>query len=156
MFAEGGCACGEVRYGLIKSPLVVHACHCRDCQRLTGSAYAVNAWIEKNFVELISGTPAVFNRKGGSGQSHDVYFCNTCGTTVWSEYHRPPGSYWFVRVGTLDDPSLLAPDVHIFTRSKHPSVIIPEDVPVFDVLYKHEQIWTPESLARKEINIRAG
>ena len=156
MFAEGGCACGAVRYRLKNSPLIVHACHCSDCQSLTGGPFAVNAWIEKNFLELISGMPAVFNRSGGSGQGHDVYFCSSCGSTVWSEYHRPPGSYWFVRVGTLDDPKLLAPDVHIFTRSKHPSVTLPEGVPVFDVSYEREKVWSAESLARMEANIRAG
>ncbi len=156
MFAEGGCACGAVRYRLENSPLIVHACHCSDCQSLTGGPFAVNAWIEKNFLELISGMPIVFNRSGGSGQGHDVYFCSSCGTTVWSEYHRPPGSYWFVRVGTLDDPALLAPDVHIFTRSKHPSVTLSEGVPVFDVSYEREKVWSAESLARMEANIRAG
>lgn len=156
MFAEGGCACGAVRYRLENSPLIVHACHCSDCQRLTGGPFAVNAWIEKNFLELISGMPTVFNRKAGSGQRHDIYFCSSCGTTVWSEYHRPPGSCWWVRVGTLDDPALLAPDVHIFTRSKHPSVTLSEGVPVFDVSYEREKVWSAESLARMEANIRAG
>ena len=156
MFAEGGCACGAVRYRLENSPLIVHACHCGDCQRLTGGPFAVNAWIEKNFLELISGMPTVFNREGGSGQGHDVYFCSSCGTTVWSEYHRPPGSCWWVRVGTLDNPNLLAPDVHIFTRSKHRSVILPEGVPVFEALYEREKVWSAESLARMEANIRAG
>jgi hypothetical protein len=154
MFAEGGCACGDVRYALHISPLIVHACHCTDCRRLTGSAYAVNAWIEQEFVEQKSGTLCKFERKGGSGSPHDVHFCSRCGTAVWSRYHRAPGTYWWVRVGTLDRPDLVSPDVHIWTRSKHPSVTLPDGVPVFEAYYERDQVWSQESLARMEAHLR--
>ncbi|MCZ6728152.1 MAG: GFA family protein [SAR324 cluster bacterium] len=128
--------------------MIVHACHCRNCQRLTGGAFVINAWIEKSAVELISGNPASFTLQGGSGNPHDVYFCQACGTYVWSEYHRVPGSCWFVRVGTLDDPDLLTPDAHIYTRTKHPSVTLPADIPAFELTYDREAVWSAESLAR--------
>jgi len=155
MHAEGGCACGALRYRLVNHPLIVHACHCTDCRRLTGGTYAINAWIEKEFVAPLSGTPSCFTRKGGSGNRHDVHFCGQCGTAIWSEYYRTRGSFWFVRVGTLDDPNLFAPDVHIFTRSKHRSVVLPESVPAFEAYYDRERVWPKESLARAEANIRS-
>jgi hypothetical protein len=88
---EGGCSCGAVRYRLTVKPLIVHCCHCRDCQRITGSAFVVNVWIERGFVELLSGEPKTFQLKGGSGQPHTVFFCGDCGSHVWSKYHRAPG-----------------------------------------------------------------
>ena len=148
MFCEGGCACGAVRYALQTKPMLVHACHCLNCQRLTGGVFAVNAIIEKNQVALLSGEPAACELKGGSGQAQDVYFCATCGTHVWNDYHIFPGSTWFVRVGTFDDPALLKPDAHIFTRTKQPWVVIPQDTPSFDILYDREQVWTAEIKAR--------
>jgi len=155
MQLEGGCSCGAVRYVLKNEPLIVHACHCCDCQKLTGSLYAVNAWIEKEFLELRSGSLTMFRRKGGSGEGHDVHSCSACATALFNDYHRAPGSYWWVRVGTLDEPGRLRPDVHIFTRSKHPSVILPTDVPAFEAYYDRGTVWRPESLARMEASIRA-
>ena len=138
MFCDGGCSCGNLRYRLNTRPMFVHACHCGNCQRLTGGVFAMNAIIEKDAVELLSGTPAMFGLKGGSGERHDIYFCKNCGTYLWNEYHRFPGSMWFVRVGTLDDPNLLKPDVHIYTRWKHHSISLPDEVPVFDEYYDRE------------------
>ena len=156
MFSEGGCACGELRYRLKIRPMWVGACHCRNCQRLTGGAFAMNAIIEKDAVELISGTPALFELKGGSGQQHDVYFCKNCGTHIWNEYHGFPGIAWFVRVGTLDDPNLLKPDVHVFTRWKHHSTSLPDDIPAFDELYDREKLWAADNLERLEASKSAG
>jgi hypothetical protein len=155
MRAEGGCDCGAVRYALSNSPLIVHACHCRDCQRLSGSVYAVNIWIEKEFVELLAGTLSKYERKGGSGSPHEVHRCSRCGTHVLNDYRRAPGSYWWVRVGTLDDPAAFAPDLHLYTRSKHPSVHLPEGVPVFEAYYDRAQVWPAASLARMEAHLRA-
>ncbi len=155
MFSEGGCACGDVRYGLKTRPMFVNACHCGNCQRLTGGAFAMNAIIEKDAVELIAGTPAVFGLKGGSGKQHDVYFCKNCGTHVWNEYHTFPGNTWFVRVGTLDDPNLLKPDAHIFTRFKHASTSLPDDVPAFDERYDREKLWPAEIRERLEASASA-
>jgi len=139
---SGGCACGEVRYKLTNDPLIVHACHCRDCQRITGSAFVINIWIEKLFVEHTGKSkPESFRLAGGTGQAHDVFFCDRCGTYVWSEYHGAPNDAYFVRAGTLDKPESVAPDVHIFTRSKVPWLELPEGRPgVQDVLCVSERV----------------
>lgn len=156
MFCEGGCACGALRYALQTRPILVHACHCLNCQRLTGGAFAVNAVIEKNQLVLLAGKPTACELKGGSGQRQDVYFCATCGTHLWNEYHVFPGNTWFVRVGTFDDPTLLQPDVHIFTRSKQPWVVLPSGTPAFETRYDREQFWTAETKARLEASAAPG
>ncbi len=83
-----------------------------------------------------------------SGRAHDVHRCPTCQIAVWSDYGRR-GVLRFVRIGTLDDPSALEPDVHIFTRSKLPWFALPPDVPAFEVYYEMEALWPSESLARR-------
>jgi len=72
MNLEGGCACRTIRYRLTANPLIVHACHCRDCQRLTGGPFAINLWIEGRFVESNSATPKSYRLAGGTGKYHDV------------------------------------------------------------------------------------
>ena len=149
MNPNGGCACGAIRYELTATPLIVHTCHCRDCQRLTGSAFVINIWIERKFVEARGPAPRSFRLSGGSGSDHDVFFCGTCGTTLWSRYHVAAGDCLFVRAGTLDDPSAVTPDVHIFTRTKLPWVRLPEGARAFDTIYQvADQVWSPESRAR--------
>ncbi|HEX2930672.1 MAG TPA: GFA family protein, partial [Candidatus Binatia bacterium] len=128
MDREGGCACGALRYKVTAGPLIVHACHCRDCQRLTGSAFVTNIWIEKKFVETIKGSAKSFKLHGGSGKPHEVFFCERCGTYLWSKYYAAPGDTVLLRVGTLDRPETVKPDVHIFTRSKLPWLDLPKDV----------------------------
>lgn len=142
---EGGCACGAIRYELTASPLIVHACHCRDCQRITGSAFVINLWMEAAAVTA-RGVPKSFRLKGGTGKPHDVFFCNQCGVYVWSRYHGAPGDFLFVRGGTLDRPEAVRPDVHIFTRSKLPWLELPKDAPAFPTFYNLSQVWSPASL----------
>jgi hypothetical protein len=146
---EGGCACGDIRYRLTAAPMIVHACHCRDCQRLTGSAFVLNMWIERKFVEASGPEPVAFAQPPGpSGGAHDVFACAKCGTDLWSKYHSVPGDTLFVRAGTLDDASQITPDVHIFTRSKLPWLELPPGARVFDAYYRRSEVWSPESLAR--------
>jgi len=146
---EGGCACGAIRYALTNTPMIVHACHCRDCQKLTGSAFVLNLWIERKFVEAREPEPVAFRvPPGSSGKPHDVFRCASCGTALWSKYHAAPGDTLLVRVGTLDDPSAIEPPVHIFTRSKVPWLELPQGAQVFDAYYKTDEVWPPESLAR--------
>ena len=153
---EGGCACGAVRYRLSADPMIVHACHCRDCQRITGSAFVLNLWIERSCVELVSGEPKSFPLVAGTGKPHEVFFCETCATTVWSKYHAPPGDTLFVRAGTLDDPSAVEPDVHIFTRSKLPWLVLPPRARAFPAMYgDFASVWSPESLKRFRSNAAA-
>ncbi len=145
----GGCSCGSVRYEIHGEPMIVHACHCTNCQCRSGSAFAVSLWIERDSVVLQSGelierpAPA-----GESGKSYDSWSCSDCGTAVWGYFHKSPPGSLFVRAGTLDDPSAFAPDVHIFTRSKQPWVTIPDDVPSFDAFYDLRETWSVDSLKR--------
>jgi hypothetical protein len=155
MNLEGGCACGNIRYNLTATPLIVHACHCRDCQRITGSAFVINIWIEKKFVEVERGTPKSCRLAGGTGKPHDVFFCASCGTYLWSKYHGAPGEFLFVRAGTLDRSEAVRPDVHIFTRSKLPWLQLPADAPAFKTFYKIDKVWSAESRERMRRNITA-
>ncbi|MGH7987413.1 MAG: GFA family protein [Candidatus Binataceae bacterium] len=150
---EGGCACGRIRYKLNAAPLIVHACHCRDCQRMTGGAFVINLWIEKKFVAAKGAVPKSFRLAGGGGKPHDVFFCGECGTYLWSHYHGAPGDALFVRAGTLDDPSVVRPDVHIFTRSKLPWLELPQDTPAFETFYNIGKVWPPASRERARQNL---
>src|SRR4030095_2702526 len=152
MNREGGCACSALRYKVTADPLIVHACHCRDCQRLTGSAFVTNIWIEKKFVETVTGSAKSFKLHGGSGKPHEVFFCERCGTYLWSKYYASPGDTVLLRIGTLDHPETVKPDVHIFTRSRLPWLDLPKDVPAFDAFYELKQVWSAESLERLRRN----
>jgi hypothetical protein len=111
---EGGCACGSVRFRLTRAPMFVHCCHCRDCQRQTGTAFVINALIETTCIEIIKGETAATRMPTDSGRPHDIYRCTACQTALWSDYGGRP-RLRFVRVGTLDTPETMPPDVHIFT-----------------------------------------
>jgi hypothetical protein len=144
---EGGCSCGEVRYRLTTEPLFVHCCHCLNCQQQTGSAFVINVLIETERIELLSGEPrGVEVPRDGDTPPQRIFRCPTCEVAVYSEYSGP--AVKFVRAGTLDEPSSVDPDVHIFTRSKLPWVVLPEGVPAFDVYYDLNELWPEESLSR--------
>jgi hypothetical protein len=128
--------------------MFVHCCHCRDCQRQTGSAFVLNALIETDRITLLSGEVEPVGVPTDSGRPHDIYRCRVCQTAVWSDYGRRP-ALRFVRVGTLDDPTALPPDVHIFTRSKLPWIELPQSVPAFDVYYDMKALWPAASLERR-------
>jgi hypothetical protein len=145
---EGGCACGTVRYRLASAPMFVHCCHCRDCQRQTGSAFVLNALIEADRVALVSGNPEPVAVPTPSGKAQEIYRCPSCRVALWSTYGGEQ-KLRFVRIGTLDNPAALKPDVHIFVRSKLPWVALPEDVPAFEAYYDSRKLWPPESLKRR-------
>lgn len=145
---EGGCACGEVRYRLESEPMFVHCCHCRDCQRQTGSAFVINALIETDRVTVLAGAPEPVSVPTDSGRPHRIFRCPTCRTALWSEYGGI-AAMRFVRVGTLDEPDSLTPDVHIYTRSKLPWVALPEGVPAFEAYYSSRELWPAASLERR-------
>jgi hypothetical protein len=142
---EGGCACGEVRYRLTSEPLIVHCCHCLNCQRQTGSAFVVNVLIETERVELVAGEPQPISVPRGS-KKQKIWRCPTCQIAVFSQYTTP--KLRFVRAGTLDDPSSVEPDVHIYTRSKLPWVELPESTPAFRSYYDTDKVWPAASLER--------
>ena len=147
---QGGCACGNVRYRLSSAPMFVNCCHCRDCQRQTGSAFAINAVIETDRITLLSGRPEPVPVPTESGRPHDIYRCAICHTALWSDYGRRPGLR-FVRVGTLDNPAALPPDAHIFTRSRLPWVELPKSAPAFEIYYDMEALWPAASLERRRV-----
>jgi len=145
---EGGCACGAVRYRLESAPMFVHCCHCRDCQRQTGSAFVLNALIETDRITVLAGDPEPVPVPTDSGRPHDIWRCRTCRTALWSDYGGR-AALRFVRVGTLDDAAALPPDVHIYTRSKLPWITLPKEVPAFEVYYDSQSLWPAASLERR-------
>jgi hypothetical protein len=128
--------------------MFVNCCHCKDCQRQTGSAFVINAIIETDRIEALAGEAKPTPVPTDSGRPHDVYRCETCRTALWSDYGRRP-HVRFVRVGTLDEPGALPPDAHIFTRSKVPWVVLPDGQPAFDIYYDTDKQWSAEALARR-------
>jgi hypothetical protein len=143
---EGGCACGAVRYRLTSEPMFVHCCHCLNCQRQTGSAFVINALIESDRVQLLAAEPVPVDAPRDDGSPQRIFRCPTCEVAVYSEYGRPEVK--FVRAGTLDQPASVAPDVHIYTRSKLPWVTLPESVPAVEVYYDRRELWPAASLER--------
>ena len=143
---EGGCACTSVRYRLTAPPMIVHCCHCLNCQRQTGSAFVINVVLEEAHVQLLRGEPVPVEVPRDDGRMQRILRCPTCQIALWSYYTLPKMA--FVRAGTLDVPSSVVPDVHIFTRSKVPWVVLPPTVPAFEAFYDVKTLWPEESLAR--------
>ena len=146
---EGRCACGTVRYRLNSAPMFVHCCHCTSCQTETGSAFVLNALIESDRVETLAGAPEPVMIPSESGRGQQVWRCPSCRVALWSNYGGAKDILRFVRIGTLDTPGALPPDIHIYTRSKLPWVRLPEDVPAVDAYYDSKSLWPAESLARR-------
>src|SRR3954468_8171975 len=110
---EGGCTCRAVRYRMTSKPLFVHCCHCRWCQRETGSAFALNAMIESDRVHLLHGEVDVVPTPANSGKGQKIARCPVCRIAVWSNYAGIGDAVRFIRVGTLDEPDRFPPDIHI-------------------------------------------
>ena len=146
---EGGCTCRSIRYRMTSRPLFVNCCHCRWCQRETGSAFAINAMIEADRVVLLGGEVDVVDTPSASGKGQKIARCPHCRVAVWSNYGGGGDKVRFVRVGTLDEPDRLPPDVHIFTSSKQPWVVLPEGARAVPEYYKSAEVWPAESLARR-------
>jgi len=145
---EGGCDCRQLRYRLASRPLFVHCCHCRWCQRETGTAFALNAMIESDRVHLLAGAPELVHTPSDSGAGQDIARCPSCRIALWSHYAGAGPLLSFVRVGTLDNPDALPPDVHIFTASKQPWVTLSGEAPVCSEYYDRNALWPAESLER--------
>jgi hypothetical protein len=148
--AEGGCGCGLIRYRLHSRPIFVHCCHCRWCQRETGASFALNAMFESDRVQNLGAEPDLVDTPSASGLGQKIARCPKCRIAVWSHYAGSGPVTKFVRIGTLDNPDLFPPDVHIFIASKQPWVTIPEDTPAFEEYYEREKLWPPASLARRQ------
>ncbi|MGE0624399.1 MAG: GFA family protein [Pseudomonadales bacterium] len=147
---EGGCTCGAVRYRLTVAPLFVHCCHCRWCQRETGSAFALNAMVEAEGVSLLAGHPEKVLTPSASGKGQVIVRCPICRVAVWSHYGAAGEKVKFLRVGTLDDPDRYPPDIHIFTASKQPWVNLEGGAPAVAEYYQRSRYWPADSVARYE------
>jgi hypothetical protein len=146
---EGGCTCRAVRYAMASPPLFVHCCHCRWCQRETGASFALNAMIEADRVSLTAGAPVLVDTPSASGKGQRIARCPHCHVAVWSHYAGGGTAVSFVRVGTLDEPDRLPPDIHIFTSSKQPWVVLPPGAAAVPEYYDRDLHWPPDSLARR-------
>jgi hypothetical protein len=146
---QGGCTCGAVRYRITTRPMFVHCCHCRWCQRETGSAFALNAMIEADRVLLLEGSPEAVVTPSESGKGQKIFRCPNCRIALWSNYAGAGDAIRFIRVGTLDEPNRLPPDIHIYIGSKQPWVVLSLDTPAFEQYYDRNQVWPQESLARR-------
>ncbi len=155
---EGGCACGSVRYKIVSDPLIVHCCHCRYCQRQTGTAFALNALFEAKHVEILSGTVNEIETPTPSGRGQTIARCPKCEVAIWSNYFMGgiKKMIRFIRVGTLDNPDLLPPDVHIYTMSKQPWMNLSPGDLAFEEFYDFEKTWTSENtIIRKSLLAKA-
>ena len=149
--ADGGCTCGELRYRLLERPLFVNCCHCRWCQRETGASFALNAMIEADRVLLLSGKTEVVLTPSNSGKGQRITRCPRCRIAVWSNYSGSGDLIHFVRVGTLDEPDRFPPDIHIFTQSKQPWIVLPPSTPAVDEFYDRALYWPQASLERRRV-----
>ena len=149
MFYDGGCTCRFVRYRVMTKPMFVHCCHCRWCQRETGASFALNALIEGDRVQLAQWEVEVVLTPSNSGTGQKIARCPRCHIAVWSNYAGAADAIRFVRVGTLDEPDRMPPDIHIFTASKQPWVVLPPNTPAVPEYYKASELWPKESLERR-------
>lgn len=147
---EGGCACRQVRYRLRSAPLVVHACHCTECRRLTGTAFALNALIETDRLEILTGEAIPVPVLGTSGKPQTIFRYPGCRVALWSRYPGGGPGLSFVRVGTLDEPERLPPDIHIYTSTRLPWLTLPQGARAVPEYYSASDVWSAESLARRE------
>ncbi len=146
---EGGCTCGALRYRMTSKPMFIHCCHCRWCQRETGASFALNAMIEADRVVLLRGSPEAVDTPSESGKGQKIVRCPDCHIALWSNYAGAGDALHFIRVGTLDEPDRLTPDVHIYTSSKQPWVVLPPGTPAFEEYYDRNELWPEETLARR-------
>jgi hypothetical protein len=125
---QGGCACGEIRYECAAEPLIVIHCHCRDCQRSSGTQMGTTAFIPRSAFKLLTGTPRSCEFTADSGNILIRQFCGTCGSPLFLD-PRGFSHVWGVKAASLDDPSWLKPGVHIWTESAQPWDRIGDELP---------------------------
>ncbi len=127
----GGCLCGAARYVLKREPLTFYACHCTDCQRRTGTAFALSLFADREALELTAGKTALTRTEMSDGRVKQAQVCVACGTRLWGEPVKLPDAV-IVQPGTLDDTSWLRPVAHIWTRSAQPWFQFPKDAVLFE------------------------
>lgn len=146
---QGGCTCRQVRYQLTSAPMFVHCCHCTWCQRETGSAFVLNALIETERVHLLQGEIITIHTPSKSGKGQHIIRCPQCHVALWSHYALANKAIAFVRTGTLDHPELMPPDIHIYTSTRQPWVILPPQTPAVSAYYNTSKTWPEASLLRR-------
>jgi hypothetical protein len=149
----GGCSCGEVRYRMTSTPMIVHCCHCTWCQRQTGTAFALNAIIETTRVVVESGAPETVLTPSPSEKGQKIARCPNCKIALWSHYAGGGDALAFVRVGTLDESGRFPPDVHIFTSTKQPWVVLPPAARAFPEFYTGMEVWSEDAIVRRKAAI---
>lgn len=145
---EGGCTCGQVRYRIHDSPIFIHCCHCRWCQRETGSAFVLNGMLEADALSLEKGQVEVIDTPSNSGKGQQISRCPVCRVALWSNYASAREAIHFLRIGTLDNPDAFAPDIHIFTSSRQPWFELPDDTPAVAEYYRRSDYWPAQSIER--------
>ena len=145
---EGRCTCGDVRFRMNAKPMIVHACHCTECQRLSGGAFAINALVESERVEMLAGGPEPVPVTGTSGNPQTIFRCPRCKVALWSHYPGGGTKVSFIRAGTLDDPAQVTPDIHIYTSTRLPWLELPPGMAAVDEFYELEEVWPAESQER--------
>jgi hypothetical protein len=153
---DGHCTCKMVHYRMTSRPLFVHCCHCRWCQRETGSAFVLNAMIEADRVVLLTGEPELVMTPSASGKGQKIARCPACHVAIWSTYAGAGDSIRFVRVGTLVEPDRMPPSIHIYTHSKQPWVILDAGTPAVPEYYQRSRYWPADSLKRREALLERG
>ena len=148
---SGGCACGAVRYDLTAPPMFVHCCHCRWCQRESGSAFVLNAIVETDCITTTAGAPELIDTPSESGKGQKIARCPKCGVALWSHYAGLGSAIAFLRAGALDDPDAFPPDIHIYTGSKQPWVTLSHDVPVVREYYRRSEYWPADAIERLKL-----
>ena len=130
--------------------MFVHCCHCSWCQKETGSAFAVNALIESSCVSLLKGEINEVELPSNSGAGQKVVRCKRCQEALWSYYGAAKEKVSFVRVGTLDQPDLCPPDIHIYTSSKQKWVVLKAGDAAVEGFYRRSEYWPEDAIARYE------
>ncbi len=147
---EGTCTCGEIGYRMTSAPLFVHCCHCTWCQRESGAAFALNAMIESDRLIVLHGQPELIDTPSNSGKGQLVARCPRCRVALWSHYAGAGKALAFVRTGTLREPARLPPDIHIFTSTRQPWLLLSPEIPSVPEYYDRASYWPAASLARRE------
>ncbi|RVX73845.1 hypothetical protein B0A52_02735 [Exophiala mesophila] len=149
----GGCYCGLITYTLTASPIFVNCCHCRNCQKLSGSAFAINIMVEAANVRVTSDTqPREIHDQDSKDSEAARCPRDKCGTLLWATHPHLTNKIIFLRAGTLDQNDEIVPDAHFFLRSKHPWVTVPAGAVQFDGVPGKDDppIWDADTKRRME------
>ncbi|KAH6625495.1 Mss4-like protein [Boeremia exigua] len=151
----GGCYCGAVRYRILTAPLFCYACHCIDCQKATGSAFALHATIEAYNISIISKTkPSLITSRREPSKPQNIArraLCSTCGTILWGNDSGWGYAVNDVMIGTLDFPGIMEPDAHSFVGSKLGWISLPSGARATKGQFDYKKEWPKSSLKRLEV-----